>query len=122
MASTVPSPTIADSALAEVHQLLRRLEAWPFLRIERRGMRAMLYGGDRDQAIGTVDVRTGVLTVAVRPEAVGALLERHPQLELVSAGVRLEVTDAERRVVAEAVLRWRIGLERFAPQMREASP
>jgi hypothetical protein len=127
MASNLLSPTIADRAIAdrapaEPRRLLGRLDAWPFLRIERRGMRAVLYGGDRDQVIGTMDVRTGVLMVDVRPDAVGRLLGCHPQLQGVAGGVRLDVTDAGRGALAEGLLRWRLGLERFAPQLREASP
>jgi hypothetical protein len=113
---------VMDVSLTDPDRLLCRLDAWPFLRIERRGVRVVLYGGDRDEPIGTVDARTGTLTVEVRPDLRGPLLECHPELQLANGGVRLEVTDAERRVAAESLVRWRIGLERFAPQWREASP
>ena len=111
-----------DVSLTDPGRLLRRLEDWPFLRIERRGVRAVLYEGDRDQPIGTVDLCTGTLTLEVRTDLRGTLLERHPQLQLTRSGVRLDVTDAQRCVTAEDLVRWRIGLERFAPQLREASP
>jgi hypothetical protein len=111
-----------DATFTDPGRLLRRLDALPFLRIERRGVRAVLYGADRDQRIGTVDVSTGTLTVDVGPDLRGPLLERHPELRLANGGVRLDVTDAARRVAAEDLVRWRIGLERFGPQWREASP
>jgi hypothetical protein len=118
-----PPPAGADGALPpEPRLLLARLGDWPFLRIERHGERAVLHGGDRDRVIGTVDVRTGTLTVVAGPELVGPLAARHPDLEVTGRGVRLAVTDARRRAAAEALVRWRIDLERFAPQRREASP
>jgi hypothetical protein len=113
---------VMDASLTDPGRLLCRLDAWPLLRVERRGAHAVLYGGDRGLPIGTVDVRTGTLTVPVRSDLRGPLLASHPELEVANGGVRLEVTDAERRVAAEALVRWRIGLERFAPQEREASP
>jgi hypothetical protein len=117
-----PPPGSADGALPDPALLLRRLGAWPFLRIERHGVRAVLHGGDRDRVIGSVDVRTGTLTVDVGRGAIGPLVARHPEVEVVGGGVRLAVTDARRRAAAEALVRWRIDLERFAPQGREASP
>jgi hypothetical protein len=36
--------------------------------------------------------------------------------------VRVHVTDHDSRAAAEALLRWRIALERFAGQLRAASP
>jgi hypothetical protein len=102
-------------------QLLARLEAWPFLRIEQRGTDAALYFGAGEQAIGLMDARTGMLTVHVGPEVIAPLLERHPQLQPAAGGVRLRATGAG-RAAAEALLRWRIDLERFAPQLHNASP
>ena len=122
MSTDLPSFSDADAALMDPGGLLRRLGAWAFLRVERRGMRAVLFAGDRDRPVGTVDLRTGTLTVDVGPDLVGPLLESHPELQATGGGVRLDVTDAERRAVGEAVVRWRIGLECFAPQWREASP
>jgi hypothetical protein len=112
----------ADGSPAESSRLLRRLDAWPFLRIERRGQRAVLYGSVRHQVIGTLDLRTGTLTADVGPDLSRELRESHPRLQVTRRGVRLDVTDAGSRMAAEALVRWRVDLERFAPQWREASP
>jgi hypothetical protein len=117
-----PAPQSADGSLAEPRRLLRRLDSWPFVRIERRGVRAVLYGGVGDRVIGTLDVRTGMLTADLGPDLSRQLLENHPQLQGTSRGVCLGVTDAASRMAAEALVRWRIDVERFAPQWREASP
>jgi hypothetical protein len=106
---------------AEPSRLLDRLDAWPFLRIEHRGAVATLYFCDGDQAIGTIDGRTGMLTVHADREVIAPLLERHPDLQASTCGVRVRATGAG-YIAAEALLRWRIDLERFAPQLRDASP
>jgi hypothetical protein len=100
--------------------LVARLEAWPFLRIQRRGTEVALCFGN--QTIGTVDIRSGVLTVYVGGDLSSGLLERHPRLQVGVGGVRLNVTDAEGLHAAEALLRWRMDVGRFAPQWRDASP
>jgi hypothetical protein len=53
---------------------------------------------------------------------VGALVATEPLLRLTHDGVRLDVSDASSRRVGERVIRWRIDLERFSPQLWEASP
>jgi hypothetical protein len=122
MPTNLPSLSDADACLTDPSRLLRRLDASPYVRVDRRGVHAVLYGYDRDQPIGTVDVRTGTLTVDVPPDLLGQLLESHPGLQVTSGGVRLDVTDDERGRAAEALVRRRIDLERFGPQWREASP
>jgi hypothetical protein len=117
--------TAAATATATVSyaaELVQRLAAWPFVRIERRGARAVLLSGGRDLAIGAVDLREGMLSVAVPPPLVAEMLDRHPQLEPTPRGVRIALTDTERLAIGEAVLRWRVGRVRFAAQRREASP
>jgi|tagenome__1003787_1003787.scaffolds.fasta_scaffold19406928_1 hypothetical protein len=109
-------------APAEASRLLSRLDTWPFVRIERRGLCAVVYGGDCDQVVATLDLRSCVLTADVAGELRRRLLDHHPRLQPTGHGVRLHVTDAEDRLAAEALLRWQIDLERFAPQWREASP
>ena len=86
----------------QAHLLLRSLASWPFLRVERRGARAFLYGDVTDQLFGTLDLSTGSLAV--------------------DRGVRLDLIDAASRVAAEALIRRRIDIECFMPQMRVASP
>ena len=103
-------------------ELVERLASWPFVRIERRGRRVVLLSGDRDLAIGAIDLEEGMLTVAVPPPLVATMLARHPELEPALRGVRVALSDAEHMAVGEAVLRWRVGRVRFAPQRREASP
>jgi hypothetical protein len=102
-------------------ELLAGLEASPSLRVEQRGPVAALYVRHRDEAIGTVDVRSGMLTVAVDHDLVAPLLDRHPQLQVTAGGVRLHATGAGRQT-AEALVRWRMEVERFGPQLRSASP
>jgi hypothetical protein len=53
---------------------------------------------------------------------VGLLLADRPQLRGTHDGVSVHVTDVDSRRAAEALLRWRIELERFAPQLRNAAP
>jgi hypothetical protein len=100
---------------------MAHLEASPFLRIEQRGPRAALYVRSAQKAIGAVDLRSGMVSVEVDRELVAPLLERHPQLQTTTGGVRLSATGAG-AVHAEALIRWRIDLELFAPQLRDASP
>jgi hypothetical protein len=107
---------------AYANALVERLAAWPFVRVERRGPRAVLLSGDQDLAIGAIDLQDGVLTVAVPPPLVGPVLARHPELEPALRGVRLLLSDPDRLAVGEAVLRWRVGRVRFAAQRRAASP
>jgi hypothetical protein len=90
--------------VTEARRLLRDLGSWPFLRIERRGPRALLYGAVAGDRFATLDLSTGALTV-------------DPDM-----GVGVDVVDAESRRAAEALIRRRVDLERFAPQLREASP
>ena len=98
--------------------LLARLDASPFLRIEHRGPYALLCCPPTGRTIGSVDERTGLLTVDVDREFVGPLLDRHPQLGVTAGGVRLDAAAP----AADAIVRWRIDLELFAPQLGAASP
>jgi hypothetical protein len=82
----------------------------------------VLHGASSGEVIGEVDVRTGTLTVIAGAQDVGALLTSHPRLRVTDGGVRLDVTDAGSFLAAKALVRWRLGLERFAPQVRDASP
>jgi hypothetical protein len=110
-----------EGSADELTRLLARLEASPFLRIEQRGARGALYFGGQAQAVGVLDVRTGMLTVDVDREFIGGLRERHPQWQPTAGGVRLRANGVG-LASAEALIRWRIDLERFAPQQRDAAP
>lgn len=114
--------TTTTASVSYATVLVERLASWPFVRIERRGARAVVLSGGQDLAIGAIDLREGLLSVAVPPPLVGSMLERHPELEPTLRGVRIALTDADRLAVGEAVLRWRVGRVRFAAQRREASP
>jgi hypothetical protein len=109
-----------ESPFGEFGELLRRLDSWPSLGIERRTQRVILRM--RDLVIGTVNLETRALVVDIPPCTDGPVVEGHPRLRRTKDGVRVHVTDLESRAAAEALLRWRIALERFAGQLRAASP
>jgi hypothetical protein len=104
----------------ELDELLHRLECWPHLGLERCGACVTLRV--RDDVIGVLNLETCALTAYVPAEMVSPLLENDPQLRGTSDGASVHVTDAETRRAAESLMRWRIELERFGPQLREASP
>jgi hypothetical protein len=104
----------------ELGELLRRLDSWPYLRAELRGDRVTLRV--RNVVIGTLNIETRALTAHVPAGMVGLLLADRPQLRGTNDGVSVRVTDVDSRRAAEALLRWRIELERFAPQLRNAAP
>jgi hypothetical protein len=104
----------------EVEELLHHLDSWPYLHIERRTDCAILR--TRDLVVGTLNLVMRALSVNVPPDAVGPRLESDPLLRRTTGGVSVHVTDIESRTAAEALVRWRVGLERFAWQLRAASP
>jgi hypothetical protein len=104
----------------EVEELLHHLDSWPYLHVERRTDCAILR--TRDLVVGTLNLALHALSVNVPPDAVGPMLESHPLLRRTTDGASVRVTDSESRTVAETLLRWRVDLERFAPQRRTASP
>jgi hypothetical protein len=91
----------AETTAAARH-LLASFASWPFLRVERRGARALLYGAVRGDLFATLDLSTGALAV--------------------DGGARLDVLDGVSRHRAEALVRRHLACERFAPQLRVASP
>jgi hypothetical protein len=113
-ADSFPEPS---SPLALAHPI-----DWPSIRGERCGNCEILRSGVGDLVVGTLNVDTGVLTVSVPPDMLDAVREHRPQLEATQDGVRLDIVDGHSRRDAEALLRWRIDLERFGPQLRNASP
>jgi hypothetical protein len=102
--------------------LLRRLDSWPYLRTELRGDRVTLRMRNGDAVLGTLNIETRALTANVPAGMVGLLLADRPRLRGTNDGVSVHVTDVDSRRAAEALLRWRIELERFAPQLRNAAP
>jgi hypothetical protein len=101
-------------------ELLRRLDSWAYLTIERRPDRVILRV--RDLVVGDLDFASCVLSVDISGEMLGPLLQAHPHLRETKDGVSVRVTDRDSRAAAEALLRWRIELERFGGQLLAASP
>ena len=99
---------------------MHHLDSWPYVNIERRTDGAILRM--RDRVIGTLNLETHALLVNVPPDAVGPMLEGDPRLRRTTDGVSVHVTDIESRTAAEALVRRRVDLERFAWQLRAASP
>jgi hypothetical protein len=106
----------------ELGRLVRTLQCSPYFRVERRDDLVTLRSGVLDAAIGAVNLETGVLTVHVSPDVAGPLLEEHPRLRRTSDGVGVRVTNGATRRAAEVLIRWRMEVERYAPQLRNASP
>jgi hypothetical protein len=99
---------------------LRRLDSLTYLIIERRPGRVILRV--RELVVGDLDLATRVLSVDVPGEMLGPLLQAHPHLQETKDGVSVRVTDLDSRAAAEALVRWRIELERFGGQLLAASP
>jgi hypothetical protein len=106
----------------ELGELLDRVDSWPFVRLELWGHRVTLHSGVRDRLVGVLNLDTRVLTVNVPPDMVSPLPKQHQQPGARKDSVSVRVTDADSRSAAEALMRWRIALVRFAPQLRDASP
>jgi hypothetical protein len=118
LALTPPEPEKTSEAAVLAH----RISAWPFVRLEQRGDHAVIHSGVRDTFIARLELGTGALTACVDAELVTTLVASEPLLRVTRDGVRVDVVDADSRQAAERLLRWRIDLERFAPQLGEASP
>lgn len=112
------APHLSDTR--DVQELLHHLDSWPYLHVERRTDCAILRM--RDLVVGTLNLVTHALSVNVPPDAVGPMLEGEPPLRRTTGGVSVQVTDIESRTAAETLVRRRIDLERFAWQLRAASP
>jgi hypothetical protein len=104
----------------ELEELLHHLDSWPYLHIERRTDCAVLRM--HDLVVGTLNLVMDALSVDVPPVAVTATLASDPLLRRTADGVSVHVSDIESRTAAETLLRWRVDLERFAPQFGAASP
>jgi len=106
----------------DVAHVLDRVSHSPFLRAEHRDERVCLRSTLTDLVVAVVDLAEGHLHVDVPRDLARSLLERHECLQQTDRGVCLEVRDAAGLRTAEAVLRWRIGLQLYARQARAASP
>jgi hypothetical protein len=116
-ASPAPPPTALDA-----EALLRRVGASPYVRVERRGERATIAMAAHGERIAALDLATGALTVFVAAALAGPLLAREALLRVTRTTVHLDVLDAHSRRVGERLLRWRLELELFGAQWRNASP
>jgi hypothetical protein len=105
---------------APLTRLLASVAGMPSLRVEPLGSHALIRCGDL--VVADLDLDTGELTADVAPHLLGYLLNDLPRLRRTARGVRLRVTDGDTRGTAEALLRWRVESERFALQLRDASP
>jgi hypothetical protein len=103
-------------------KLVRRIREWPSVRIEERGACAVLLSGARDVPIAEVNVSTGALAAFIPPDLARSVVRDEPLLQLAQDRVRITLVDDASGRAAERLLRWRINLERFGPQLREASP
>jgi len=120
---TRPDATTAyepRSRSARVEEPLHHLDSWPYLQIERQTDCAILRM--QDLVVGTLNLVIHALSVNVPPDAVAPRLASDPLLRRTTDGVSVHVTDIESRTAAETLLRWRVDLERFAPQLGVASP
>ena len=104
----------------ELGALLRQLDSWLLLHVERRTDCVTL--SVREVTVGTLRLESSSVLVNVPPAMMGPLLENRPQLRATKESVTVRVRDGDSRTAAEALLRWRVDLERYAPQLRAASP
>lgn len=122
----MPAVTQADNTTGstpcagELAELLSHLACWPYLQTEREAQCVTVRV--RGVFVGALNTRTSTLFVNVPPDMVRVLLDTHPQLVGTKDGVALRIIDTASVTAAEAPLRWRIELERFAHQLRAASP
>jgi hypothetical protein len=117
--TSIPSPS---QPLDAAQALLRRICTWPSVRVDLRGDDAALHSGVHDACIARLNLRTGALTAFVAADQVSTIVDAEPLLRLTGDGVRLNVNSTGTRTTGERLMRWRVDLERFGPQMREASP
>lgn len=113
-------PHVDTQYPGEVEELLHHLDSWPYLHVERRPDCAILRV--HDLVVGTLNLVMHALSVNVPPDAVGPRLANDQLLRRTTDGVSVHVTGIESRAAAETLLRWRVDLERFAPQLGVASP
>ena len=104
-------PTATTEYLSELDGLQHRLDSWPYIRMERRTDCVVLRV--RDLVVGTLNPVSGAVSVTVPRDAAS---------RGTAHGMSVRVTDGETRAAAEALLRWRVEIERFGPQLRASSP
>jgi hypothetical protein len=118
--TAAPDTQTSSRQRGELAELLRHLESSPYLAIERRADGVTLRV--RERVVGTLNLASHDLSVTVPSGMVRLLVDNHPQLVETKDGVVLRVIDPDSCTAAEALLRWRVDLERFAGQLRAASP
>src|SRR3954468_12518428 len=115
-------PSSRRAVVAEALELVRWVRRWPSARVEVEGACTTIHSGVGDLRIARLDLGTGGLTVFVGADLARQVIRSDPRVRATRDGVRLDVHDADSRAAGERVLRWRMDLERFGPQLREASP
>jgi hypothetical protein len=121
MITTLRSPP-QQAVVGEALALVRRVRLWPFARIEAQGACTTIHSGVGDACIARLDLTTGALAVFVAADQARLLAQSEPRARATRDGVRLDVRDADSGAAGERMLRWRIDLVRFRPQMADASP
>jgi hypothetical protein len=106
----------------DVAEVIERVTGSPLLAAEDRGGHVCLRSTLTNRVFAVVDVTEHELSVDVPGELVAPLLDRHARLRPAPHGVCLALRDRASLRTAEAVLRWRIGLQLYARQARAASP
>jgi len=102
--------------------LLRRVDAWPHARVERRGPRATVRDEAGGRALAVLELETGRLIAPLPRELVDTARDLHPLWRPTAGGVTVDLSSPAGPAAAEALLRWRLELELFAPQALAASP
>jgi hypothetical protein len=102
--------------------LLRGISVSPFVRVDLHGDHATVRTRVRDTRIARLNVETGALTVFAVVAMARSVVRTQPQLRLTRDGVSVHVSDPDSRTAAERLIRWRIDVERFGPQLHTASP
>jgi hypothetical protein len=102
--------------------LVSRVRLWPFARVEAQGACTTIHSGAGDACIARLDLTTGALAVFVAADLARLLARSEPRARATRDGVRLDVRDADSGAAGERMLRRRIDLVRFGPQLAEASP
>ncbi|HMJ34911.1 MAG TPA: hypothetical protein VK501_13445 [Baekduia sp.] len=115
-------PVTESPRLSDALELVRRVRMWPFVRVDLEADGAALHSGVRDTFIARLDLLTGGLTAFVAADMARSVVATEPLVRLTRHGVRIDVVDVDSRQAGERLIRWRIDLERFGVQFREASP
>jgi hypothetical protein len=108
--------------LSEAHELVRRVSRWPSVRVESNGLEAAVHSNPGGARVARLNLLTGALTGFAVGDMESSLLATESRLRVTRDGVHLEVVDPDSREAGERLIRWLVDLQRFGPQLGEASP